>query len=348
VAGAPLKSRVEVVRGGMDEGRAESILDFWSRNAALPEDEARRRLAEVVCVAAGAGGEIVGVNSAFPQDIPMLGGRRFMVYRSALLADASAAEPEMINAAFTALEAEYEQQPEDAIGLCVVVSDPGEMARRPEAIWPDTGLFFAGYTADDKQLRLRYFDDAICEPGLPNSQPISVTREIDYSVPERFRIEPFAESESVTAEDVVALWTREGVLPRDEAERRVSEVLLVVSERDEGLVAMTTDYLAPNRQLRMNLWYFRVFVAEAHRATHLGTQLNFRNRDLLEERFTRGEDTRAAGICFELENELMRKYYNRAVWVPADFSFIGDSAKGDPVRVHYFSGALVPEPASPS
>ncbi len=44
----------------------------------------------------------------------------------------------------------------------------------------------------------------------------------------------------------------------------------------------------------------------------------------------------------------MRKYYNRAVWVPADYAYIGDNQRGEPVRVHYFPGARVPEPSSES
>ena len=328
----------------MTDLRAQAILDFWSAHDALPEDEARRRLDEVVCVALDAGGEVVGVNSAYPQDVLMIGGRRFLVYRRFLLPSALAATPEMFNAAFAALEQEYEHQPDDAIGLCVVVTDAAEIERRPEPVWPDTELFFAGYTAEGHQVRVRYFEDAICEPGLPNSQPMSVTRTIDYSLPDRYRIERFAESSSVTADDVVALWRREGALADAEAKRRVDEVLLVAIERDEGLVALSTDYLATNPQLRMDLWYFRAFVAEAHRATHLGTQLNFQNRDLLEQRFTSGEDTRAGGVAFELENDLMRKYYNRAVWVPADYTYIGDNPRGEPVRVHYFPGASVPLP----
>jgi hypothetical protein len=68
------------------------------------------------------------------------------------------------------------------------------------------------------------------------------------------------------------------------------------------------------------------------------------NRDLLGRRFRSGEDTRAGGIAFELQNEGMRKYLNMAIWQPADFIFVGDNARGEPVRVHYFPGAHAPLP----
>jgi len=110
------------------------------------------------------------------------------------------------------------------------------------------------------------------------------------------------------------------------------------------VVAVSTAYLQRNAQLRMDLWYFRTFVSAAHRNTHVATQLTFHNRDLLQQRFVAGEDTRAGGIAFELENEGMRKHFNKAVWQPADFIFVGDNPEGVPLRVHYFPGARVGAP----
>jgi hypothetical protein len=122
----------------------------------------------------------------------------------------------------------------------------------------------------------------------------------------------------------------------------VHETLNVVMERDEGVVALSTAYVEPSQQLGMELWYFRTFVSAAHRNTHVATQLTMHNRDLLERRFVSGEDTRAGGVAFELQNKGMRKYINTAIWQPVDFIFIGDSDRGAPIRVHYFPGARVP------
>jgi hypothetical protein len=40
----------------------------------------------------------------------------------------------------------------------------------------------------------------------------------------------------------------------------------------------------------------------------------------------------------------MRMYYNRAVWLPAEFTFISENERGDHVRIHYFAGARAPGP----
>jgi hypothetical protein len=344
MADASFEGTIETVRGRLGDERADQLLGFWSSQGALEGEAARRRLPQVVCVALDGAGKIAGVNSVYAEDVALLGGRRFWIYRSFLLPAASSAESEMTNAAFAALQQEFEGSREGPIGLCVLLGDQAEIKRRPEAVTSETELMFAGYTSDQSQVRVRYFEDAVIGPGLPNSQSVSETRAIDYSLGDRYRVEPFAETDDVTADDVLALWAREHAMPEVEAQRRVHEVLNVVIERDQGLVALSTAYLGRNTQLRMDLWYFRTYVAAAHRHTHVATQLTFRNRDLLERRFVSGEDTRAAGVAFELEHEGMKTYYNRAVWVPADFTFIGENERGDHVRVHYFPGVRVPGP----
>jgi hypothetical protein len=337
------EATIEVVRGELSGERAERILAFLSRERALEGEAARRRLSEVVCLALE-GGEIVAVNSVYPQELPLVGGRPFWIYRSILAADSDEQWSRMFNAAFEVLTEEFEETGTGPVGVCVVVADPAEMERRPEAVWPDTDLMFAGYLDNDSQVRIRYFWGAAIAPGLPNSPSIDETRGHLYPLEDRYRIRPLTETGETGAEDVRRLWDREGGVPEAEAQRRVHEVQLVASEHDDGVIGVSSVYLQRNPQLRMDLWYYRTFVASAHRMSNLAAQLIFRNRDLMEERFVRGEDTRAGGVIFELENEGMKKYFNKALWLPANFTFIAENARGDHVRVHYFPGVRVPVP----
>jgi hypothetical protein len=215
VADPPAEASIEMVHGQLSDDRAQQVLDFWACQSALRGAAAQERLREVVCLALSADGEIVGVNSAYPRDVALIGARRFWVYRSRLAPDAESMAPEMINSAFAALE---------------------------------------------------------------------------------------------------------------------------------GVVGVSTTYLDWSDRLRMNLWYSRTFVADRHRQTHIAAQLLFAARDHLERLFMEGEDTRAPGIAFELEYEPMTKRLNGAIWLPADFRYIGDNAGGQPVRVHYFPGTRVPTP----
>lgn len=54
------------VYGGISEALAAELVAFWRDNAAIGDpSEAARRVAEVVCIARNAAGEIVGVNSVY-------------------------------------------------------------------------------------------------------------------------------------------------------------------------------------------------------------------------------------------------------------------------------------------
>jgi hypothetical protein len=333
--------KIEFVRGALDDQRSEQILRFWTEHGALGEEAARERLPGVLCVALDGSGEVVGVSSVY-EAMPRPPARPMWVYRSFLADHSDQLWGEMFTTAFDALEREFGSGEDGPLGICVLL-DSGEAARRPQARWPAEDLVYAGHLPDGRQVRVRWFWGAAAEPGLPNSLTNDQAMEIDWSIDERYSVRPYAGDPEVT-EAILRLWAREGVVPREEAQRRVHETLNVVIDRDEGVIALSTAYIQRSDQLGMDLWYFRTFVATSHRNTHVATQLTMHNRDLLEQRFLDGKDTRAAGVCFELQNPGMRKYINMAIWQPVDFIFIGDNAQGVPVRVHYFPDAQVPLP----
>ncbi len=285
--------------------------------------------------------------------MPLIGERRFWLYSG----EPPPGHPEgdeEFNRTFAELDARYQEDRSGSIGLCVQVSDAELMRRRPEAVWPETDLLYAGtqrgpisLAADAPsvtQLRVRYFYDATVGPGHPNSPSIAESEAQDYSLPGRYRIVPIAEAGASAADDVLALWAREGAVPEPEARRRVHEVHLVALEESEGLVGVSSAFLKRNAQLRLDLWYYRAFVARAHRQSRLAVQLALRGRDLLESRFVSGEDTRAPGMIYEVENPGLKRYFNKALWLPTDFTFIGENERGDHVRVHYFPDAQAPMP----
>jgi hypothetical protein len=144
-------------------------------------------------------------------------------------------------------------------------------------------------------------------------------------------------------EAVLALWQREGVMEAEEAARRVHEVVCVGIDPTGELVAVSTAYLRRSRQLRMSLWYSRVFVAADHRMANLARRLAHEVRDVLRDRWVSGEDTRGAGMMFEVQNRGLRGHLVNATW-RTDYTFVGATVEGDHMRVHYFPGALAPLP----
>jgi hypothetical protein len=330
------------VRGRLGDERGDRLLAFWAEHGVLEGEAARERLEEVVCLLLDESGEIVGVNSVYEDALPLIGGRRFWIYRAYLPSTGGEDPAAMLNAAFEALDAEYRADRSRPVGICVLVTDPEEMRRQPEAIWPDTELIYAGTLPDGTQARIRYFDDATIGPGLPNSPTVAQSEAQDYSLGEGYRIVPLAETDAATPDDVLELWAREGAVPEEQAKRRVHEVLMVALDPNDRVAAVSSVYLQRNPQLGLDLFYYRTYVANEHRMGHLSVRLLWATRDHLRERFESGEDTRAPGMIMEVENELLKTYYNRAFWVISDFFFIGETERGAHVRVHYFPGVHAP------
>jgi hypothetical protein len=165
-----------------------------------------------------------------------------------------------------------------------------------------------------------------------------------WRLDEGYRIDLFAEQETIGERDVAGLWAGEGVVAGDEAAKRLHEVLLVATTDAGELAGVSSAYLERNRQLGMDLWYYRTYVAAPHRMSNVAVTLALDGRDHLEQRFVSGADTRAGGILYEVENEGLKRYFDDAVWYPTDVIFIGENRRGDHVRVRYFPGTLAPEP----
>lgn len=326
--------RVEAARGAQGQELRTEILTFWAENGALEGREAEARLDEVLCVLRDEEGSITGVNSAVAANVPVVGDRRFWVYRSFLVSSAAGSFREMIRCAFDLLAADFDPGSDDPIGLCVLVG-ADEAAAHPDVEWQRPRMIYAGYGADGRQVRVGYFKDAVVGPGAGRAMET-------WNLADGYRVEPLWAVEGVSAQDVVDLWLREGVVDPQEARRRIGEVLLVGTSPEGELVGVSSAYLEMNAQLRMPLWYYRAFTADSHRRSNVAVTLALRGRDLLKQRFTSGEDTRGAGIIYEVENEALKRYFNPAHWWPTDFLFIGENQGGDHVRVHWFPGAKAP------
>lgn len=154
------EQRIDVVRRALDPELSERLVDFWVRHGVLDEDGAHRRLEQVVCVLFDRDGEIAGVNSVYAGEAPLV-GRRFWIYRRFLAPELDVeVERSMLVAARDALAREFTGAPEAPLGLCVLTRDRAAIERYPEAEWTDSGMLFAGYTADGVQVMIGYFPGA--------------------------------------------------------------------------------------------------------------------------------------------------------------------------------------------
>ncbi len=153
-------STIDVVRGRLDPAQAAEVLALLAeRDPAAASQDTSRLLSELVCVVRQEGA-LAGFSSVHAEDVALIGGRRFWIYRSVLADLAADRSPALIRATFNVLEAEFDRSAGVPIGLCVLVADAQERRRRPEAEWSDPRMIYAGYLADGRQVRIAYFDGA--------------------------------------------------------------------------------------------------------------------------------------------------------------------------------------------
>lgn len=158
--GLPEGYRLETVRGRVDDPLAQQLLDFWTSHGVLTAEAGRERLRQVVCVLYDDTGRLAGVNSVTDEVVPMLGNRRLWRYRMFVpdIGTRPGLAEVMIGSAKKALEEEFRGEPDEPQGLCVLVTGKDIMRQMPEAVWPATGLIYAGYTNEGHQLRVGWFE----------------------------------------------------------------------------------------------------------------------------------------------------------------------------------------------
>ena len=146
--------RVERVSEGHDR-RADDVRAFWSRHAALGAEEVERRLPLVAGLVLDEHDAVAGTCSVVDTAVPLVGDRRFWLYRRLLGPDVpEGVDDELFLEVFRALDDDHEPGADRPIGVCVVDRP------RAEAVLPGTELLLAGYTKADEQVRLRYFEGA--------------------------------------------------------------------------------------------------------------------------------------------------------------------------------------------
>src|SRR4051812_14687250 len=138
------EATIELVRGRIGGEVAEEGLWFRRPRADLGEAPPRDELPPIVPGARERRGSIIGVSSV-RAGTPRPPARPMFVYRDDLAEQWRSARARLFTSTFDALEAEFNPSQPGPLGVCTLPSDPAELAGRPEAIWPEEGLIFAGH-----------------------------------------------------------------------------------------------------------------------------------------------------------------------------------------------------------
>ena len=145
--------------------------------------------------------------------------------------------------------------------------------------------------------------------------------------------------DAANAAAVKAFWRSEGALA-DEAqmEERVKQVVLHALDAEGRVAGVCTALAAAPAQLGQPMYFWRCFVGAQWRSTQLVRALMRQSIPVLEAHAgTHGYP--CIGILVELENPRFRERGRVPVWSNPHFTYIGRSARGLDLRVHYFKGA---------
>lgn len=148
------------------------LLDFWTTNKAITaEQDMAKRVKQVVCIARGDKGELVGASTAHPRISPRL--RQPMYYYRNFIAEGARGQKlavEFLEQTKQTLQ-EYDLSLSKPLCLGVIIELENKQvaAHRNEAQWRE-GFTFIGYSPKGAPLRVWYFDGAKLFPPAPMKQ----------------------------------------------------------------------------------------------------------------------------------------------------------------------------------
>ncbi|WP_370089164.1 hypothetical protein [Ekhidna sp.] len=153
--------KIEFVYQKLDAKQKQEIVDFWVAERALNQEQAEKRVEEIVLIARGEQGEIIGVSTMIKRLYEPI-GKTFWVFR-AFVGEKYRQQGvvlQLISEAKEHLNNHFQEGKDpDVIGILLKVQSPILMKHFPQATWPRTQFHFVGIE-DGCHMRISYFDGA--------------------------------------------------------------------------------------------------------------------------------------------------------------------------------------------
>lgn len=147
--------------------------------------------------------------------------------------------------------------------------------------------------------------------------------------------------------ELVDFWiSNKAIADAKQAAIRAQQVACLARAEDGSIAGVSTVVPRMVPRLRQPMFYYRNFIAEAHRGKALALPFLLKTKETLQAFIAAQPNAVCLGIIIELENEGLAAHRNDAHWSDAGFTFIGYSPKGLHLRVWYFEGARLLPPAA--
>lgn len=136
------------------------------------------------------------------------------------------------------------------------------------------------------------------------------------------------------------VWQVHGGLSDQEQQERLTQVALLAMAGGKiaGIATVNKVYL---EQLENYFFAFRCLIVPDFRAPGLDTALVIKTKEYLETLYDRDVEKQAKGLVMIIQNEFIKKHWRQAVWKGADMIYIGETPRGEHVRISYFKNATV-------
>jgi len=147
-------------------------------------------------------------------------------------------------------------------------------------------------------------------------------------------------SEEIAAK-VITLWTESAKISAREAERRLHELVLLLTYKSGEIIGVSTAVKTHFPQIHNYVYAYRCFIHPEFRAPALDTQMIVRTKNHLQELCAVDIENKCVGIMVVVQNEILKNQWKQAVWQGADMIYVGNTPKGHHIRIGYFKGARI-------
>ncbi|MFA6986924.1 MAG: hypothetical protein WC213_12050 [Arenimonas sp.] len=147
--------------------------------------------------------------------------------------------------------------------------------------------------------------------------------------------------------ELAEFWIKnKAMLKETRASERAKQVVCVARSEQGEIAGASTVYPCIVPLLRQPMYYYRTYIAPAYRGKGLMIPLLQESKKALQEYNLALPKPQCLGIMIELENKRLAATFSAAHWPRTDFTFIGYSVHGLPLRVWYFEGVRLFAPHS--
>ena len=144
--------------------------------------------------------------------------------------------------------------------------------------------------------------------------------------------------------ELAAFWMSHNAIPdAQRANARALQAVCVLRDADGALCGVATAVVKVIPRLRQPTYYFRQFIAPAHRQQQQALPI-FRAACVILEAANKAAPE-SLGVLLEVENPDLARVFSHAIGARTGAAFIGYSPRGHQLRVVYFQGAKLFPPA---